>query len=761
MMKSNDPESLAQARILVRPGLAATVVRPQFVLGPQYHPPLVAPHPPPVVVPPPQPVRLPNGPVVTPGSPSFFNDRYDANTKWYLPDFALKAPLKDSFCLECQQSGVDKQANPTYAGKATFVVSKSMPAAVQALTKTPGLNYKEIPLHSLTMSFTVNLSDHSTLPYPAQLVQQGDDYIMSISLGNQESLVSFYKFISDPANSKFCNLCISAAYLGYFLKAKPPQFNAFQTAFVANHLQTMQMRNVTMAPKVMMASRAIPLAAIEREPVAPIWRAPLPPPPAHNPADDYELRGAVPFARTISGVNFDCRTFPESYLEKHGDSATTTAFGCKPPFGDASARRNIYTKFYLQNGDLADKDYGIKGIYRNTYNDGFLVIPSRYSVALVQSADEQLLLPAARLFTFIDLKDVQHGIDSSTAVFQFAIAPEVSQHQLVMIKKLILSNLPAKLNKTIDDIFVEFPQKIGDPDKVVFDSTRIPKVVLNPLDVYRNGVQGSKYFDLQFQNVSIGKGDAEWVAKQAKLAGLFPPPLTTTVTLDVDSDVEPAPQSTIALSLNTIAGNGLIVQADDTGGRHLVNRTFYEITVDSYQAAATDEPTLLKSALRVPANNSVSADSVGVTGDVSHAVFGYAYHANADYVDQVLKEIRVVNVDTIDDDIIVTNNTGLFSLYNITSIDFAVSIIEPGETDPKKALAVASTTLIKDGVINHVPFTLPVAKYLSTKSAVYSTVVNFANNTQQVNPAQLIEDLNKAGKLINLTVSRLNLSKPQ
>ena len=713
--------------MMARPIVNVAARRPQFVLQPQYHPQFV-PH-----------FIIRNGPVITNDNPPAFNDRYDPNAKWYFPDFALKTPLLDNFTLKCYRAAPDSHGNRTYAGEAAFVISKSMPSAVKVLNQTPGHNYKEIPLQNLTITLVVNLADNSALPYPAQLLQHGEDYTATISLGNQESLESFYRFISDSANGKFCKLSIGGAYFGYIPRAKAPQFSAYQAAFVNNHLQTMQMRSVAMAPRSMAV--AIPMPA---------------PAPPHNPADDYDVKESIPFSRTIIGVNYDCHAYPESYLVKLGDNDTMTAFGCKPPFGNAEAQRCVYTVFNLTKGNLADKDYGIKAIYRNTYNDSFLVVPARYVIALDQSGDEQLLIPAARLYTSIDLKDI-HGVDNSTADFRFNIAPEVSQFQLVMIKQLILSNLPASLNKTIEDIFVAFPEKIHDRDKVVFDSLRIPTVVLVGMGAYQNGVTGSKYFNLQFQSVSIGQGHAEWVAQQAKIEGPFPPPLATTITLDVDSDTDPVPESSIALSLNRVAGNGLVLQTDANGSKHVVNRTFYDISVDSYETS-TDRKQLA-TALLVPANNSVNADSVGVQGDLSLATFEYAYHPNADYLSQTLKEIRVVNLDTINDDIIVTNNTGLFSLCNITSIDFAISIIEPGETDPAKALAVASTTLLKDGVINHVPFTLPVAKYLSKWSAVYSTVVNFTNGSQQVNAAQLIDDLNSIGKLINLTVSKLNLSR--
>jgi hypothetical protein len=307
---------------------------------------------------------------------------------------------------------------------------------------------------------------------------------------------------------------------------------------------------------------------------------------------------------------------------------------------------------------VAVKDYGIKRIYRSTYNESFLVVPERYVIALDQAADEHLLTPSARLYTSIDLKDV-HGVDNSAADFQFNIAPEVSQYQLLMIKKLILNNLPVSLNRTIEDIFVVFPETIRDPDKIVFDPVRLPTVHITGMGIYQNGVTGSKYFNLRFQNVSIGKGHAEWIAQQLKIKvdGHFPPPLTATVSFEVDSDLESAPESSIALSLNRISGNGLTARTDGNGAKTFLNRTLYDINVDSYETMAAVEQIQLAQALKVPANSIVSADSTGLSDDISLAAFKYAFYSNPDYINQILTGIPLVNLDTINDDIIVTNNT--------------------------------------------------------------------------------------------------------
>jgi hypothetical protein len=615
-------------------------------------------------------------------------------------------------------------------------VSKSQPAAVRALAQTPGITYREIPLQNLTMAFVVTLFDKTTLPYPAKLVQQNSDYLLTIEFESEQSLTSFYKFISDPANKSYCSLAINAGFFGYLPTTPPPaRFATYQAAFAASHLQAIQAaRPMTMAP---------PAATMVHRPPPPPKAAPSPPP--------YEARSGIPFTTTIANVNFDCNGFPQNYRARASDGQTMTAFGCRPPFGGGSAQRFVYEPFNPTRGNLSDKDYGISRIYRNTYNGSFLLIPQRYVIALGQAADPHLLTPAAHLYTSIDLKDA-HGVDNSTASFQFGIAADISDYQVLLVKRLILDNLPSSPPKTTDDIAITFPQAISDSGKLVFDPVRIPTVLIAPMGVYANGSVGSQIYNLQFQNVSIGQGHAEWIAQQVKRDVGFPPPLTATMTSAVDAE-DGAPQSAIALSLNRICGNGLSLESDLGGNASLANHTLYGAEVTAYQGKTGE--TLLPAPIEVPANRTAAP-----IGSGAPTTLRYSFVPNPDYLNQILKEIRVVNLDTISDDVIVTNNTGLFDLYKIASIDFIMSIITPGENDPAKALAVASTTIIKDGVINHVSFTLPVAQYLSRYSAVYSTVVNFRDGRQQPNPASLIEDLNNIGKLINLTVSKLNLPPP-
>jgi hypothetical protein len=696
-----------------------------------------------------RPIFLPahrSGPIVTADNPVCFNDRYDAAAKWYLPDFALKLPLQDSFSLVCQVAGVDAQANKVYSGEARFTVLKQMPAPVAELqASSAGTAFHEIPIDSLNMAFVVTLAGNSTLPYPARLTQDGDAYTLSINLPTQDSLIAFYRFISDPGNKRFCAIALSGTYFAYTPKPVPFRLNLFQNVVFADQprlLRTMPAQR----PRIQLGR--LPVEQMVLNPAQRVT------PATPNTDNDYDVKEALPFSRLIGNVNFDCAAYPLNYLSAGADNAVPVAFSCTPPFGGVDASRHQYSRFMLLQGDLGDNDYGVNQIFRNTYNGNFLAVPERYVIALDCDDDGQLLRPSAYMFTSIDVNDI-NGVNNSTATFQFNVAPDVSSYQLLSLKKLILKNLPSGSNKTVDDIFIEFPDRLHDAPRVAVEPGRIPGTLISPLGNYAEGADGSKLFHLQFQDVSIGKGNAEWVAKQLKLGH---GDIIAPVTFDIDAGEAGAPpQSSMDLSLMRIAGEALAVHVDAQGAQYLVNRTLYDIRLLQVQSE-TGDPVELATAITIPANQAVAAGANGLPADLSDTRFGYKLQDHApSYLNQVLNEVRAVNLDSITDDIIVTNNSGLFSMYKIASIDFLASIIKPGETDPANALCRVSKNLAVDGEINHVPFALPVAQYLSKWAAVYSTVINFEDGTQQVNAVQYVDDLNSIGKLINLTVSKLDL----
>ena len=679
-------------------------------------------------------IRL--GPICSGGGasaePNTYRDRYSPKVLWYFPSFALKVPLVDSFTLQCARSGVEQ-----YVGRASFIVTKTKPAnllANEQSLKSRGLDLREIPLNGLTMALEVKLSNDKTVRYAGGLRQNGNDYECLVQLKDEASLMSFYQYVSDPANRNFCTLSIKGSNFGYVFRPRPRTID--ERAFSDTHAFLLTNRLPLAAPGALFLTNRV--------------ARPAPRLVAPTAVESYELREALPFERQIHAVNYDCRVFPNNYLVVSGGTAEMTAFGCRPPFGTAPAGRKSYAPFVLKTGVI--EGCGVTQIYQNTFNrENFLVIPQNYLIAFDKSDDEEILRPSAYLFTSVDA----NGINNSTAAFQFNIAPDVSAYQLLRIKKLILKNLPANLHTSLSDLFIDFPERVRNATNIVFDALHVPAVLVSAMGAYENGVIGSKYLRVQFQNVQIGDNSASWVSEQLKVPGGG---IIGNVTFDVDADSDPTPQATIWLALSRVSGNGIVLQTNGGVGRCLVNKTLYKVSVDAYQTVLGSE-TLLPAPLQLPANGFVSTAAAGLFGDLPQVAFRCAFKPDSNYTDSVLKEVRI-NADTIRDQIIVTSNTGLFSLFKIDSIAFVLSIIKPGETDPEKALTRVSMRLSVDGAINQLPFVLPVNQYLSKWSAIYSTAVNFLDGTQQVNPPRIIDDLNAVGKSINLTASKLNLRSP-
>ncbi len=680
-----------------------------------------------------------NGPVFTDAAVPFYNDRFDTTKKWYFPEFRFQAPLQNSFLLTCWISGVDKDANSTYSGEATFTLQKTVPADVASqMQNNPGMTFNEIPLNGLRFNFMVSLADNTSLSFPGSYIgaadPQGDLFKLTVKLDQQDGLIRFYKFISNGVNATYCSIRITASYFGYTQKPGASTSPIYRPMLFRTDLQSVGAPGRVATARFVWAGR----------PVAPV----------SNETPDYITNDAMPFAKDVLNVNFDCHQFPNNYLTKAGDNSISI-FACKPPFGDSSLAKNEYNKFHLISGSLAGT--GVSEVYINVYNGKYLVIPEHYEIALDET-DGNTLIPSAYLFTKIDA----NNISNSVAIFKFNIAPAISGFQRLLLKKLLLQNTPASLNKTLDDIFVEFPAKIHQPELIQFDKDQIPNVEIAVMGAYAHGVEACNFLSLEFQNVSIGNGNAALIANRLKrVEGK----MIETIVFDVDSDADANPQASIVLSLGDITGKGLEIRRPpdnnvDNNVVYLVNKTLLTISASGL-TDNNDDPKSLDPPVTINANQAVSTNAIADITEIPFTQFQYSYELGPDYKDKILNEIRTDAGQGVNDDVIVTNNTGLFALYGIDHIDFVLAIINPNEPDPAKAVLYTTNvmSLATDGAVTFIPFVLPVASYLSKWSVAYSTVIHFTDNRVQPNDPQHIEDINSVGKLINLTVSSLNLDK--
>jgi hypothetical protein len=669
-----------------------------------------------------------SGPVVTTDGVAFYNDRFDPNKKWYFPEFRFQASLQNSFLLICWISGVDKDANSTYNGEATLTLQKNIPE---------GVTFNEIPLNNLSFDFTVSLADKTSLTFPCSFVQDGNNFKLTIKLDQQDGLIRFYKFISNQVNANYCSIRIHASYFGYTPQPAP--------IGVPIHRQLPSDARIWSGSE----DRGLVAGGMgENRFILPARTA------TDNSADttNYITNDAIPFAKDIVNVTFDCHELPNNYLTKAADNSTHI-FACKPPFGDASLAKNDYNKFHIMNGSLADPDTGVSAVYINVYNGKYLVIPNNYKIALDET-DGNTFIPAAYLFTQIDA----NNISNSVATFKFNIAPAISGFQLLVLKKLLLQNTPASLNKTLDDIFVEFPAKIYQPELIQFNKDQIPNIEIAMMGTYAHGVKACNFLGLEFQNVNIGTGNAALIANRLKQTEGR---MIENIVFDVDSDTDANPQASIVLSLEDITGKGLEIRQHAADNLvYLINKTLLTISA-SKLADKNDEPKNLDPPVAIDANQAVSTNAITDVTEIPFTEFEYNYRVQPEYRDKILNEIRTDAGQVVKDDVIVTNNTGLFALYGIDHLDLTLAIVNPDEPDPAKALLYTTNviSLATDGAVTFIDFVLPVVSYLSKWSVVYSTVIHFTDNRVQLNEPQHIEDINSVGKVINLTVSNLKLRK--
>ncbi len=644
-------------------------------------------------------VKIP-GPIITNDTPAFFNDRYDVNTKWYLPDFELKQPLGDNFTFSCY-----KNAEPNiedgklhYNGEVSFTLSKNTPPAIDSLAANNAeVTYTEILLNNLCINFVLAFKDKQPVTYSGTVTQTDNDYTLSLESNKlstskeQESyLLTLFNFISNINNADWCTVSVTGSYFGY-------------------------------TPK-----------------------------PGQN---DCITNASLLFTKVFNKVNYPCAAYPNNYFIKD-NSTPPVSFGCLPPFGIPAADPHTFTLFRPQNVLLSE--YGINYIYRNEYNFNYLIIPQKYTIMLERASHsnmEDQLVPAAYLTTVIDDSDTANCM----ATFQFHIAPDISAYQLWLIKKLIFdkTKTPFSSNR-IDDIHIEFPENIYQPDTIAFDKVKKLQIITG-LGSNEYGVRGSRYFQLEFQDVSFGDGSAGLVGDiiKGQMGGA---PMAATISFDIDCSDTPHPKAVIEISLNKISGNGLLLQKNEADNKvYFLNRTFYDVSVTGI---TSDTEKIIDPALTVSKNNSMEAPIPVTVDNFSLIIPIYTYSLNQDYNNSVLAEMRV-DVQNVSDIIIVTNNTGLFNMYKIAEVDIVIYILPTGETDISKAIRTVSKSINadKDGAINYVPFVLPVDQYSRKWSVHYSTTVIFTDGRNPQNNVQIIEDLNSIGNVINLTVSNLNLSK--
>ncbi|MEO7215513.1 hypothetical protein [Mucilaginibacter sp.] len=722
------------------------------------------------------------GPILDDGATTVFQDVH-GNGQWLLPTFTKKDALQGGFNFTCIKNGKtsDSAGNiiDNYTGTVTINLDTNLPAPDQDVTVAGD---KVLPLNNITAVLNFKLANGQVLTYQPVVAIAGTVCTLTFNADDLGVLTKLYTILSDPTSSPFCTLVIQGTYWGFRKKEAPqklikfrnfvqlnrgitfkPRFKPLevQPAFSVNRrilktLEPFETPEITDLPDPYVAPENNTPTEPEPEPyVEPEINNTPEPEPEVIPQDDapkYEQVGNVPYL-TIIPVSFDCATYPNNYIVTDGDSQTV--FGCNPPFDTSIVRKHTYAPFSILTGSLSEQHYGINAIYRNQLNNNYLIVPEQYLIVLEDPSDTGQLVPSAYLNTTVDFNDAD-GISKSTANFKFNVAPNLSAWQVRKIKELIVKNLPQNLGKTVNDIYIEYPQVLDNAqDQQLFNGHNIPVVEAVNQGTATSKADSLNIFHIEFKQVPIHDGTAATIAGLLKATAGG---LVDKLVWKVDTPADIVVQSAVKLSLFTVTGDALRYMVDVANdAKYLSNNSLYDVIINSYINNGTSAD--VTPAALIEGNNTVATSALSFGPAITNVSdLNYAYKANDDYVKQVLKELRF-NADEVDDSIIVTNNTGLFAKHNIKQIDFNISITKSGDTDPANVLTSATKSITEDGAINHIPFILPVANYLSNWSAIYYTVISFTDGTAQLaTDPVLIDDINRIGKVINLTATSLGLN---
>lgn len=203
--------------------------------------------------------------------------------------------------------------------------------------------------------------------------------------------------------------------------------------------------------------------------------------------DEYE-RNVVTEKHTFP-LSYNCSKYVEFYRFKK-TNGTEVAFGCTPPWSSdfkPDAPYVPYNKVDLSN-------FGVSAVFKSILRDDqFLLVPARYVIARDGDAMPEI---------FVSVNgDLEHP-ERALALLDMKLAPDISDFQMVQIKKLLVKSWEgADISNSIDLVF---PNQI---DSVTNDNPTITPIVnLIGDDNYAHGVGSSLKLSLEnlaLQNASL------------------------------------------------------------------------------------------------------------------------------------------------------------------------------------------------------------------------------------------------------------------
>jgi hypothetical protein len=648
---------------------------------------------------------------------NIFNDRFNPESKWYLPQYQLAADTDSFFAFTASQSGVDNLGNPFNKCMLTLGLQKLIPDDVQAAkAANPQFQYNEIPISNFTASL-------STTFVASDSGQNGhNNYAGKVTQTASGSLqVTFDNIISSGVIILYNNLLQTGAAITISYTYDTWMQTGFRRVFfLPQVLTTIPSHPVLIQSASAPAHPVFSTVAARHIDSANIMANNLTEPPRLHPIFPHPTSPPVGGPETFQRTSLT-GSFQLSLDNKYNANAYTLKFTIGSSNAPARPIINIndLTGFNVKQseftelkifGDIRQKYPSMSRLYIGSLSKSIIVIPVTYSI--VRSVNGLSALCQA-------LVDSGSGSNSSCKFqFTFTIAPAVSSIELLQLSHDI-SIIPEVQGYT-----VALPSFLKEGT--------LPKL----LSAFQSSTQCSATSDQHFFALGIEiedqANDSPAVASANMLLSQLcqdkDPFLLATLSLKLDDNFPDPVETNAVLNFHKSTGtDDLTFRVDNSvKGITFLNNSPFDLLIKRYALGIGSDLNIFPSNLDVTSSQNVlvpltdSPGALNVLADSEIAVAGVISKADIEnfiaFQTQNVQSTKFnfgINAASVD-----------FDTLGIKQIDVLISINE------LPTLSIPQFSLVKLHAVDSSFALIPIQNAISSLQGIVLLTIHFADSTK-------------------------------
>ena len=365
-------------------------------------------------------------------SGNLFNDRFNANLRWYLPKFELAADPDPVFGFAAGQSGVDNQGLPFNKGLLTMSVRKSVPDDVQTFkAANPGFQYQEISLLNLAATLITTFTD-ATTGKSGQNIYSGK---IAVTPGGDLQLI-FDNIIGPGLIILFDNLQKKGANISISYNYEVWTQTGFKKVIIMRPIWTgVQSQNGLLQTTVVTSHQFIHGPIIARRTLPPegtgpvVLHEPPPSPTTITVGEDTFQRTSLDESLPLSLDNkYNANVYSLKFTISVNGAPERTIIN-ENDLAGFNVKQSEFTELKVL-GDIRQKYPSLSRLYQGILSKTIIVIPVTYS--MVRSTHGLSAICQALL-------DSADGSDSKCKFdFTFTLAPDISSIEFLQLTQDII-----------------------------------------------------------------------------------------------------------------------------------------------------------------------------------------------------------------------------------------------------------------------------------------------------------------------------------